>query len=166
MAVAKALHRGRRYLQAVVAVVLLGSAFAAVSVASSDAGTTSLPLVGRFLSISNFRGPSCPTSVCSSFRSIGVVNGSGIVAVDGFFAQPPGASSAHTTIHTDRGDLMCSDLAIFDLSPGDHPFVDLCTISGGTGHYAGATGYFQEAGTFDFANNVGQATYTGKLVLP
>lgn len=162
----KALHRGRRYVQALVAVVLLGSAFAAVSVASSGAGTTSIPLVGRFLTISNFRGPSCPTSVCSSFHAIGVVGGSGIVAVDGFFDQPAGASSAHTTIHTGHGDLMCSDLAIFDLSPGDHPFVDLCTITGGTGRYAGATGYFQETGTFDFANNVGQASYTGKLVLP
>ena len=32
-----------------------------------------------------------------------------------------------------------------------------------TGIYAGATGYIQEEGTFDFANNVGQLEYQGKI---
>ena len=47
----------------------------------------------------------------------------------------------------------------------DHAFVDLCVITGGTGMYAGATGYIQEVGTFDFAANLGRLDYYGKLVL-
>ena len=162
------LHRGRRYVQTAAAVVMLGAAFAAFSATASEAGSSSFQLRGTFQNISNFSCPASPIGTCSSFNSIGVIHGSGVVVVDGFFPppSPSGLSNAMTTIHTNRGDLMCSDLAIFDLASSDHPFVDQCTITGGTGHYAGATGFIQESGTFDFANNVGQADYEGKLVLP
>ena len=36
-------------------------------------------------------------------------------------------------------------------------------ITGGTGIYAGATGYIQEVGTFDFAANLGELEYFGKI---
>ena len=90
----------------------------------------------------------------------------GVVFVD-TFPNADGISKAHTVIHTKQGDVACSEQAIFDLTPGsDHAFVDLCLISGGTGKYAGASGYIQEAGTFDFAANLGEADYQGKLILP
>ena len=74
-------------------------------------------------------------------------------------------SAAHTIIETKKGNLTCSELAVFDAPRADHPFVDLCMITGGTGIYAGATGYIQESGTFDFASNVGQLEYIGQLEL-
>ena len=68
-------------------------------------------------------------------------------------------------IHTKKGDLTCHEAAVFDVAGADHAFVDLCLINGGTGMYAGATGYIQEVGTFDFAANQRQLEYYGKLVL-
>ena len=41
--------------------------------------------------------------------------------------------------------------------------MDECIITGGTGIYAGATGYIQEVGTFDFAANLGELEYYGKI---
>ena len=67
----------------------------------------------------------------------------------------------------------CTETAIFDITglppeppfpPGDHAFVDLCVITGGTELYEGASGYIQEVGTFDFSTGVGQLEYSGELV--
>ncbi len=125
------------------------------------------PLHGAIHDIANFGGPGCgsPTGVCSSFTITGSINGSGVVSVD-TFPSAHGISQAHTVIHTRFGDLTCSESAIFDLTPeSDHAWVDLCVITGGTGRYAGASGYIQEVGTFDFAANLGQANYYGELSL-
>jgi hypothetical protein len=128
----------------------------------------SVELSGRMEGISNFSGPDCgsATGVCSRFTSSGSIIGDGVVFVD----TPPsadGISKAHTVITTVDGDLTCSETAVFDLTPeSDHAFVDLCIIDGGTGRYAGATGYIQESGTFDFETNVGAASYVGRLILP
>ena len=62
-----------------------------------------------------------------------------------------------------KGDLTCTEAALFDLIGPDHGFVDECIITGGTGIYEGATGYIQEVGTFDFAANLGELEYTGKI---
>jgi hypothetical protein len=132
----------------------------------SGASPTHMRLHGSFDNIANFRGGDCPTAVCSSFTARGDLHGTGVVVVEKFFPDPAGVSKAHTTIHTLLGDVSCSELAIFDLTPGDHPFVDLCLISGGSGRYAGASGYIQEVGTFDFATNHGQVEYSGKLIIP
>ena len=75
----------------------------------------------------------------------------------------PAYSKAHTVIHTKKGNLTCSEAALFDVIGADHAFVDECLITGGTGIYEGATGYIQEVGTFDFAANVGELEYYGKI---
>ena len=143
------------------------AAVAAIAIASvSDAAPSSLPLHGYMRNISNFFPPACTsvTGVCSSFSATGGINGDGVVQVD-TFPSADGISKAHTVIHTAKGDLTCHEAAIFDLVGADHAFVDLCVINGGTGMYAGASGYIQEVGTFDFAANVGQLEYYGKLIL-
>jgi hypothetical protein len=71
-----------------------------------------------------------------------------------------------TVIHAAKGDLTCHGTTTFDVVSGDHPFVDLCVIEGGTGIYAGASGYIKSVGTFDFSANQGESDYFGKLVLP
>ena len=102
------------------------------------------------------------TAVCSSFDASGSIQGTGVVDVD----TPPdanGFSKAHTTITTKKGNLTCHEAAIFDVVDPEHPFVDLCLIDGGTGRYAGATGWIQEVGTFDFDANVGSLDYYGQI---
>ena len=117
------------------------------------------------LNIANFGGPACgsATGICSSFTAAGDLKGEGVAYVD-TLPTAEGISTAHTVITTKKGELHCTETAIFDLVGADHAFVDLCLIIGGTGIYEGATGYIQQVGTFDFAANRGQLEYFGKLV--
>jgi hypothetical protein len=142
-----------------VPVVIVAAVFFA---SGSSAAPKSTPLHGKMRNIANFACTSA-THVCSSFVATGDINGDGVVSVD-TFPSADGISKAHTVIQTGKGELRCNEAAIFDLAGSDHAFVDLCIISGGTGSYAGATGYIQEVGTFDFAANVGQLDYYGKIV--
>jgi hypothetical protein len=155
----------RRAPLALALVSLLGVTAFAISAASSSAAGSSVPLHGKMRGISNFFPPDCTsvTTVCSKFEATGSINGDGVVQVD-TFPSADGISKAHTVIHTSKGDLRCHEQAIFDLAGADHAFVDLCLIDGGTGAYAAASGYIQEVGTFDFANNVGELDYYGKLI--
>jgi hypothetical protein len=160
--------RGRRF--GLLLGLLTVAVAAAAIVGASDATSNSTSIHGRMLNIQNFPCQSA-TGVCSSFTATGSIKGTGTVFIDTFPTPYPTpqsrslVSAAHTIIETKKGNLTCSELAIFDAPRADHPFVDLCMITGGTGIYAGATGYIQESGTFDFASNVGQLEYIGKLEL-
>ena len=160
---------GRRSMRVLAALVLFVGLSGVLATQRSDAASTTRRLEGYMNNIRNFSGPNCPSFVCSSFEARGVLNGPGVVVVESFspeFQFPEAVSRAHTVIHDIYGDVFCDDLAIFDLGPGDHPFVDLCMITGGTGRYVGASGYIQEVGTFSFETNVGNAHYHGKIILP
>ena len=159
--------RGRRFG---LLLGLLTVAVVAAIVGASNATSSSTAIHGRMLNIQNFPCQSA-TGVCSSFTATGSIKGTGTVFIDTFPTPYPTpqsrslVSAAHTIIETKKGNLTCSELAVFDAPRVDHPFVDLCMITGGTGIYARATGYIQESGTFDFASNVGQLEYIGKLEL-
>jgi hypothetical protein len=163
--------RGRRRYAASLGLVTLLAATAVAIIGASNATSKSTAIHGRMLDIQNFGGPGCgsATGVCSSFTATGSIKGEGKVFIDTFPADADGngiaISRAHTVITTKKGNLTCTEEALFDLPGADHAFVDLCVITGGTGIYAGATGYIQEVGTFDFAANRGQLEYFGKLVL-
>lgn len=155
--------------RSLLALGLLPLLAAAILIAGAPIATSSsTALHGRMLDIQNFPCDSA-TGVCSRFTATGSIKGEGTVFIDTFPAPYPTpqsrslVSAAHTIIETRKGNLTCTELAIFDAPRPDHPFVDLCIITGGTGIYEGATGYIQEAGTFDFAANRGQLEYTGKL---
>src|SRR5262245_51368365 len=153
-----------RSIRTTIGLAVLVGATLAISGGSVAASPKSQPINGLMNDIANFPcGP--PTGVCSSFTSTGPLAGSGVVSVD-TFPTADGISKAHTVITTRDGELRCHEAAIFDLVGSDHAFVDLCIIDGGTGRFEGASGYIQEVGTFDFASNLGQARYTGKLILP
>jgi hypothetical protein len=112
--------------------------------------------------------PGClsASGVCSRFTATGDIKGDGLVFIDTFPSNDvPSYSKAHTTVVTKKGTFACTEAALFDLQGADHAFVDECIIDGAksTGIYAGATGYIQEEGTFDFANNVGELEYQGKI---
>ena len=160
-------RRGRRRFALALGLLPLVIGAAILIVGAPAASSSSPQIHGRMLDITNVPCGSA-TGVCSTFTATGDIKGEGLVFIDTFPApteQDPTKliSKAHTIIKTKKGDLTCSELAIFDVVRPDHPFVDLCMITGGTGIYEGATGYIQEAGTFDFAANRGQLEYTGRL---
>jgi hypothetical protein len=153
--------------------VLVTATVAFVLAGRSGADPKSTPLHGTFGNIQNFFFPACTsvTGVCSSFDASGSIQGSGIVNVDTDpRTDPNGFSKAHTDITTNKGNLACDEGAIFQgpVPPSQgtvHAFVDLCIINPtrSTGRYAGATGYIQEVGTFDFAAGVGSLDYYGQI---
>jgi len=164
---------GRRKRRLLLSTVLLALvAVAAIMISSgSNAAPSTMPLHGKITNI--IQHPGCaqsPVGFCSTFDSTGSLNGDGFVVVDTFpdFTKN-GYSEAHTVIHTDKGDFRCHEAALFGPAGPDRvsPFVDLCLIGGGTGIYAGATGYIEEAGIFDFNQQppVGQLDYDGVLFL-
>jgi hypothetical protein len=163
--------RGRRRYAVSLGLLTLAAAAAVAIIGASNATSKSTAIHGRMLDISQFAGPGCAsaTGVCSRFTATGDIKGEGLVLVDTFPTDADGDgignTRAHTVITTKKGNLTCTEEALFDLPGADHAFVDLCLITGGTGIYAGATGYIQEVGTFDFATNLGQVEYFGKLVL-
>lgn len=159
----------RRSIRVLAAMVMIVGLSGVLATQRSDAASSSRRLDGYMNNIRNFSGPGCPSFVCSTFEARGTFNGPGLVVVENFsdaFQPPEAVSRAHTVIHDVYGDVFCRELAIFDLGPGDHPFVDLCIITGGTGRYVGASGYIQEVGTFNFEQNLGNLHYHGKLILP
>jgi hypothetical protein len=163
------LRRRRRSLLGLGLLPLVAAAILIVGAPTATSGSSTIH--GRMLDIQNVPCQSA-TGVCSTFTATGSIKGDGLVFIDTFPAPHPSpqsrflVSAAHTIITTKKGNLTCSELAIFDAPRPDHPFVDLCIITGGTGFYEGATGYIQEVGTFDFASNRGQLEYTGKLERP
>jgi len=153
-----------------------------VITSSSEAAQKTKKLHGKMEGIHNTHNPNAPppaaffgpadpgcqsaSGVCSRFTGKGDIKGDGLVFIDTFPSQDvPSYSKAHTTVITKKGTFACTEAALFDLQGADHAFVDLCIIDGAmsTGIYAGATGYIQEEGTFDFNNNVGQLEYQGKI---
>jgi hypothetical protein len=135
------------------------AAFVIASVSNADPG--SIPLHGQ---MRNIHHVPCNSAIglCSVFEATGDIKGDGIVYID-TLPNADGYSKAHTVITTKKGTLTCHEQAVFDVIGADHPFVDLCLIDGGTGRYEGAGGYIQEVGTFDFASDLGQLDYYGKL---
>jgi hypothetical protein len=161
---------------------LMGATLAVAFLWTSSSNSTpgKVTLRGQMLNIQNFAGPGCDSQatppVCSSFNAVGSFTGPGVATIDTFpTGYPRALSDAHTVITTKKGELHCTETAIFDLTdvpppptpppPGDHAFVDLCLINGkdSTGVYAGAKGYIQEVGTFDFSLNLGEIDYYGEI---
>jgi hypothetical protein len=99
------------HLVLVAALSLAGAAWGANGRASS----VSIELEGQLSGISNFFAPACTpvTGVCSRFSIEGAIKGNGVAFVD-TFPSAEGLSHAHSVIHTKRGDLTCSEIAIFE----------------------------------------------------
>ncbi|WP_443201869.1 hypothetical protein [Saccharopolyspora sp. 5N708] len=65
-------------------------------------------------------------------------------------------------IHDKHGDMACLEDSLLNTAPGsDGEFVFLCEITGGTGKWAGASGYLQATGNLKGMN--GAADYIGKM---
>jgi hypothetical protein len=112
--------------------------------------------------------PHCtsPVGICTVGRLTGGIQGDLEFTITSLTpAEPPGVLlfTATSTIHTTEGDIFCADSGSFNTAQGSAgEGVHLCVITGGTGEYAGASGYLQEM--FHFQGTVGQGEYRGKVV--
>ena len=74
------------------------------------------------------------------------------------------ATIGDAQVKTGEGDIACTLTGSLQVG-GDGPFVSICIVTGGTGKWAGATGYLRTSGTFVFAAG-GTGAYDGKVVVP
>ena len=74
------------------------------------------------------------------------------------------ATIGDALVETGDGDIACKLTGSLQVG-GDGPFVSICIVTGGTGKWAGATGYLRTTGTFVFGAG-GTGTYDGKVVVP
>lgn len=117
-------------------------------------------------------GPNCasPIGLCTAGVIAGDLQGTIAGAAIAFNvpadASVPtvGAYVNHIVISTAEGELRCTEVGGANTA-GDGDFAGLCTVTGGSGRFAGAGGSFAFRGTFTPTTG-GSYAYDGKLTLP
>ena len=117
--------------------------------------------------------PNLPLGICMSGTVDGKVHGSFTFVPADFDSTADSPTTLLTTgtanVTADGGTFDCKHAGAIEIGQdgprADGPFVSLCIITGGTGKWAGATGYMRITGTFTL-NQGGVGSYDGKLVLP
>jgi hypothetical protein len=153
------------------ALAVTGIMATALYTAGAHAEPKSLPIHGTLASHA-VSGPSCtsPTGLCFVGETKGSLHGPAEFLVE---AVTPTATpdvsivSGSLTIHDSLGDVFCHEEAVLNTSAsGDGEFAFLCEITGGTGKWAGASGYIQSVGTVPPSTGQGVGDYTGAIILP
>ena len=111
-------------------------------------------------------GPACtsPIGLCTAGRLTGVINGDFVFSATRLEpSDTPGILFYTGTIvvQTNRGEVRCQDAGAFGVNPPG-PVVDICTITSGTGDWAGVTGHIRIHGTFTFTEG-GNSKYEGVI---
>jgi hypothetical protein len=154
-----------------IAVILAAAAAVGIGLASqatADPGTVKVK--GTFEN-QVFSGAGCtsPVDLCIKGAFKGSLKGPDEASVSSLTpTQTPDVvvGQALITIHDKRGDLTCDEPFVYNVSPtSDGEFAFLCEITGGTGHYAGATGYLRGMGITPPATAVSSGTYAGVITL-
>jgi hypothetical protein len=153
-------------LTAVLAVVLGMSVVAD----QTGAGPQSLQAQGSITS-QTITGPACKSPVGRCFVATfeGTLQGSAeFVANSVKQTSQPGMIliNGNFVIHDKPGDITCNEDSLLNTAPGsdgelDGEFVFLCEITGGTGKWAGASGYLQATG--NLKGMEGTARYIGTM---
>jgi len=148
---------------------LLLALVAGIALVATQAPASDTKHLTGHLSSQAVTGPDCtsPVGLCTAGRLIGGIHGE--FEFTGTSLTPsstPGVFFYTGTIvvHTAKGDLTCTDAGAYSFAPTGE-VVDLCTITGGTGELAGATGSIQISGVFTFDGG-GDSDYAARLVLP
>jgi hypothetical protein len=111
-----------------------------------------------------------PAGICAQGDLKGGLNGNSAGVVDEIITTSDTSSTGVVvllgeTVYTDSKGTFTMDNVITYLTVGDNEFVELATISGGTGQYAGATGSLQLIGNFDPVSG-GNGSYEGVVCKP
>jgi hypothetical protein len=142
-----------------VVVAAAGGTFAVASSTEQQAHGT--------LTSQQLAGPACasPVAFCITGKLTGVFNGDYVLTVTSL--QPsstPGVFFYNGTVvdETSKGEVRCSDAGVYSFADPHGPIVDLCTITSGTGDWAGVSGHLRLHGTFTPAGG-GSSHYEGLI---
>ena len=157
----------------VLVVVALGALVVSVLPERANAdGSGCFPVFGQF-DADSVPPPECmsPVGLCTHGRLTGALRGTYDFVASTFI--PSGAPTTpaitfytgESVITTRRGaTITATDTGTVDLDPTRYGGISsLLTVTGTTGHLAGATGQLQLAGHLDFATGRTRGTYHGKL---
>ena len=149
--------------------VLLALAAGTLLMATRAEGETNMRIAGIIRS-QLVTGPECtsPVGLCLKGTFFGSLNGPNEAVGFLFIPQDDGVifGKSHVVVHDRLGDISCTSSSSFDLAPdgNNSPFSDLCVITGGTGRWAGAKGWFHTFGNGGPTGNA--AEYRGTIRLP
>ena len=123
---------------------------------------------GHFV-LQSSSGPECdsPVGVCMTGSVSGRIKGSfsftarSVIATDDTPVTAAIVTTGDAMVETRSGDLFCKLTGTLQVTD-DGPFVSLCVVTGGTGDWAGTTGYLRTSGTFTLAGG-GSGSYDGKI---
>ena len=151
----RALGKGRKMRRLVLLLVVAAAAAAGggYALASNDAqqahgSLRSQPLV---------EGCTSPIGFCTVGRASGTINGDFVFTARRMVpSDTPGVIlfTGEIVFQTSHGEVRCQDAGAYnsgELESGPGPFASVCTITGGTGHWAGVTGHIRTHGTFTLA---------------
>jgi hypothetical protein len=152
-------------------------AFAAVVLAASAANANSTcQRVTGFVEEAPLSGPACvsPVGLCTQFTFRGVLRGEGEFTAATFITTTDtattgvvfstGDSIIHARIGSRQGDLIVKPAAVYHTA-GEGELLDIQTIVGGTGDFAGASGVLTVVGNFLFPDG-GTSAYDGSVCTP
>jgi len=135
---------------------------------SSLASTDAEPAQGKLRSQPLVEGCTSPVGFCTVGRATGTINGDFVFTARAFVpSDTPGVIlyTGAIVFTTRRGEVRCQDAGAYnvgELESGPGPFASLCTITGGTGEWAGATGHIRIQGTFSLVAG-GDSRYEGSI---
>ncbi len=134
-------------------------------------GESSMRIAGIIRSrvVTPEQGCESPVGVCLEGNFYGSLNGPNEATgtlVQGPFENGVIFGQSHVVVHDRYGDLFCTSSSSFDIAEdgNGHPFSDLCIITGGTGRWDGAEGWFHTFGNGSANGNA--AEYRGTIRLP
>jgi hypothetical protein len=159
-----------RLLRTLMAVIVTAAAVGAGLASQATAAPQTLKVKGTVKN-DTVTGPDCvsPIDFCFKGQFYGSLKGPDEGIVNSLTpTQTPDVYEVHAdlTIHDKRGDLTCSEEIVYNTFPtGDGHFAFVCEITGGTGRYAGASGYLEGAGHAPPATGESTAAYVGVITL-
>lgn len=148
---------------AVMALILVGGQAAATSGCKKVEGKLTLQAVS---------GPACtsPIGICAIGSFKGDIMGNSEFTATSLTptVDTPATGvivlTGDNLIHTQEGDLMTKDAIVLS-TVGAGDFAEVDTVIGGTGDWAGATGFIKAIGTFTAAAG-GEGDYVGEVCTP
>ena len=151
--------------------VALAACGSLVAVAGGAASAAPASVNGHF-EVQTASGPDCASTVgvCLSGTVTGRIKGTFSVSATSVTATADTPTTAavvvtgDAVVGTGEGDVLCKLAGTLQVT-GDGPFVSLCVVTGGTGVWAGASGYLRTSGTLTVAEG-GSGTYDGRVTVP